>query len=254
MRMKSLNEKVYNHIYKKLRTGHLQAGSSISETTMARELSVSRTPVREAIRRLESEGLVRQIPRFGTFIRELTLEEFQDLWEVRIVLEQYAASRAAARISDTDLKKMELLIRQMRKIAHLAKTKKQNAEQFYKLSNWVELDLEFHRLVSVAADNPVVIEMREKNSMLTDLVITYARKATSDPDPFKGIAVNLLEHYRILCAMRDRNSEAAKYWMGRHLTSAGYRMAKWLKGHFQKEKTLNNYGDNFLSSLMYTEK
>src|SRR3954464_7514575 len=83
--------------------GELAAGERLKEDELARRLDVSRTPVREALRRLEAEGLVVVEPQRGATVRSYAPEELDDMYRLRAVLEGYAARRAAERISEADL-------------------------------------------------------------------------------------------------------------------------------------------------------
>lgn len=94
-----LSNIAYRHIKEKLLTGSFPGGSMLSETTLAKEIGISRTPIREAIAQLEREGLLNQIPRYGTFVRVLDRDEVAELYEFRAELEGFAAEQAAAHLT-----------------------------------------------------------------------------------------------------------------------------------------------------------
>ena len=217
MKAINLKEKVYVHLSRGLGGGLLKAGHRISETRLAKELGVSRTPVREAIRRLESEGVVRQIPRYGTFVRKLSLSEFRDIWDLRKLLEDYTVSRAAARRTEEDVKKLESIVVNMRETAHNAR--KMSIKEYYDSNSMTFLDIEFHRFVAVIAGNACIIDLREKNLMLTNLVtrVPVAERAVNH---MQIVASCFRSHCRIFRAIRDQNVEAARYLIDNHLSGA----------------------------------
>ena len=87
--------------------GRLPPGQRLKEEELARELGISRTPVREALLLLESEGLVESIPRRGATVRSYAVSDLDDVYQLRALLEGYAARRAAARISPADVTRLE---------------------------------------------------------------------------------------------------------------------------------------------------
>ncbi len=87
--------------------GRLPPGQRLKEEELARELGISRTPVREALLLLESEGLVESIPRRGATVRSYAVSDLDDVYQLRALLEGHAARRAAARISPADVTRLE---------------------------------------------------------------------------------------------------------------------------------------------------
>lgn len=87
--------------------GRLPPGQRLKEEELARELGISRTPVREALLLLESEGLVESIPRRGATVRSYAVSDLDDVYQLRALLEGHAARRAAARISPDDVARLE---------------------------------------------------------------------------------------------------------------------------------------------------
>ena len=96
-------ERAYQYLHARIASGALAGGALVSELSLAREMGLSRTPVREAIRQLIMEGLVEQVPRHGTIVRIPERREVAELYEVREALESYAVAQAARRILPADL-------------------------------------------------------------------------------------------------------------------------------------------------------
>ena len=105
---KPLRELVCEHIRDAIINGVFAPGERLMEIQMADEMGVSRTPVREAIRKLEMEGFVVMIPRRGTYVSNMSIRDINDVYEIRISLDTLAAGLAAERISDEELENERL--------------------------------------------------------------------------------------------------------------------------------------------------
>jgi len=146
----SLSERAYSNIKKMITEYRFSPGSRLNVERLARDLGTSRTPVWEAVRRLEQEGLVKNIPNRGVFLVELTRQAAIELYTVREVLEGMAARLAVERISDKTLEKMEKLLKAQEKIV---------AEQ--DLVAYSKSDFDFHACIYAACGNAILREMLE---------------------------------------------------------------------------------------------
>lgn len=107
----------YEHLYNAIETGELRPGDRLLETELADRFGVSRTPIREAIRRLEADGIVSHQPRVGAVIRTLGQTEIVELYEMRIVLETTAAAMASKHASAAEIRTLEALNADMEAVA-----------------------------------------------------------------------------------------------------------------------------------------
>ena len=107
---KPLRELVCEHIRDAIINGVFAPGERLMEIQMADEMGVSRTPVREAIRKLEMEGFVVMLPRRGTYVSNMSIRDINDVYEIRISLDTLAAGLAAERISDEELEELQRLL------------------------------------------------------------------------------------------------------------------------------------------------
>ena len=103
----SLRESVFETLRNAIVDGRLAPGERLTEIQLAEELGVSRTPVREAIRKLELEGLAGMLPRRGAFVTPMSLQDLVDFMEIRRVLEGLAAELAVRNATDADIQKMK---------------------------------------------------------------------------------------------------------------------------------------------------
>ncbi len=210
----SRSQLAYDHIRSKLIRDRIDPRKGLSEPVLAKELCISRTPVREAIRRLESEGLLEQRPRRGTFIRQLDRREFDEIYQLRLLLEPFAAAEAATKIRSKELRRLERMTAEILRIARLLRDM-DDAERCEEL--WLEhrgVDIAFHEVILQAAGNQRLMKI------LTDAGILL--KAMSFPETTMShaaetLARNYRQHARILQAIRKGNVVAARERMHEHL-------------------------------------
>jgi DNA-binding GntR family transcriptional regulator len=137
---KSLTERVYRDLRRAIITGSIAGGTRLVESNLAAEMQVSRTPVREALHKLALEGLLYSIPRAGYIVEEMSEYDVEDLFDVRIKIEQMAARMALEKITSNEI---EQLARNLEKADRVL----QNAE----IRQMAELDTEFHGIIYKAA-------------------------------------------------------------------------------------------------------
>lgn len=112
----SLTQTVYRHLQDQLISGNLLTGSLVSEKKLAAELGVSRTPVGNAIKRLVAEGLMEQVPRYGTIVKAATRRDIEENYELREAIEPYAVRKAAGRITKPQLEQLSVLCRAIQEL------------------------------------------------------------------------------------------------------------------------------------------
>lgn len=118
-----LRDVIFETLRKAIVSGDIKPGERLMEVSLANQMGVSRTPVREAIRRLEAEGLVTMTPRKGTHVSELSVKDIMDVLEVRTVLDKLATELAAKRMQPAQLKALETVHKQ-----YIACVEKENME------------------------------------------------------------------------------------------------------------------------------
>ena len=146
----NLSERAYFRIKKMISDYRFSPGSRLNVEQLARDLGTSRTPIWEAVRRLEQEGLAKNIPNRGVFLVELTHNTAIELYMVREVLEGMAARLAVQGISDKAIEKMEKLLREQEKIV---------AEE--DLVAYSKSDFDYHGCIYAACGNAILREMLE---------------------------------------------------------------------------------------------
>jgi DNA-binding GntR family transcriptional regulator len=149
-----LPEKIYTHLRKKLLAGELPPGARLDYKKISTEMGVSTTPVREAMGKLASEGLVELVPRAGAIVRKLGAQEAIQLYGVREAIETYAAAKAAEKMSNARLQQLSDHLAKMRSLitrTFAAGTSLMTGEN---LSEFLQADLSFHMTIIEAAGNP----------------------------------------------------------------------------------------------------
>lgn len=215
MATESLAQKAYDHVQESIFSGRLRAGAVISEAALAKELGISRTPVGEAVRQLVREGLVEQVPRFGTIVKSLDQRDLLELYEMREALESYAAARAAEHVQDETLDRLQHYCDVMEKIGlEMAATGARTLDEAG-LRRFLAADMAFHMLIIEAAGNRRMIDAVK--NMRTISRIFRMRRAWHD----LGIVKKAHEFHRlILEALRGHDPEAARRHMAEHIVAS----------------------------------
>ena len=196
-------ESVYERLCEDIRAGVLAPGSRLREAEIAERLSVSRTPVREAIRRLEAEGLVDHLPRSGAIVRRLDYSETMELYEMRTVLEGTAARLAARAASPVELEELQAINAEMRAADGQPE-------------RLVRLNRQFHRRLLEASRNRFLL--RAMATVENTLLILGA---SSMHLPERAVAA-VAEHGEVLDALLIRDGAAAEAAMRRHMERAQF--------------------------------
>lgn len=202
----SHGEMAYFGLMSAIKDGLYQPGDKLRETEIAERLSLSRTPVREALRKLEADGIVEHRARIGAVIRSLSHTEVVELYEMRLVLERTAAELAASHAVAAEIDELEDLNASIAKATHDP-------------AKAAAVNQSFHRCIYLAGRNRFLVESaRALNNALMLLGPTTLVDA-------KRIATVCQQHNDIIDAIRARDVEAAGASAEAHLqTSLRYRL------------------------------
>src|SRR5262249_24839145 len=184
----------------------------ISEEALAESLGISRTPVREAIRKLQSEGLVVQFPRVGTFVCKPNRREIRELCEEREALEAFAAESAAERASAEQLAEIGRLADAMRRWIDEERAAARGQPSAKRRRIYGKHDLSFHDHIARAAGNQRIHRLLFGSQLMSRLFI-HKRDLV---EPLADLAAGAQEHVRIAAALAARDGAEARRWMERH--------------------------------------
>lgn len=195
----SLRDYVYKYISNKIQNGELQSNQKISEAAICKDLSISRTPAREALIQLASDNLILYLPRRGFFVKEMSLKEKLDLYAVLACLDAYAATLTMEKLSDEDFKDMEDIIEKIDVAIE---------NRNYSLYN--ELQFGFHNVYLSKCDNEKLIEILNtlEHSFLP---VTYANK---NPEVLFQVLKDVNnEHRNIIELFKKKKSEELEHFL-----------------------------------------
>jgi len=197
---KPLREVIFDTLREAIIIGELKPGQRLMEVHLAEKMGVSRTPVREAIRKLELEGLVNMIPRKGAHVADLSIKEIMDVLEVRASLDSLATGLAAVRINDDELKSLKNAHEQFLKYAE-----KNN------LQGAIKKDVEFHDIIYAASKNEKLLQILGN---LREQVHRYRVIYLKEQHNYKEI---IKEHNEIIEALSAKDEKLASVTAARHI-------------------------------------
>lgn len=199
---RSLREVVFHTLRQAILSGDLPAGAPLVETELAKEMGISTTPLREALRMLELEGLVLSIPHRGTFVTKLSEADLRDACEVRAALEGMAGFCAASKITPEQLTELRSLLTQAE-----ACIVARDYQTTYRTN------ARFHHLIWEAGGNRRLIGLLE---MMVDLIRAISLrvfKVEGQPE------INWRQHMEILRALESRGPERTQQLLFEHILS-----------------------------------
>lgn len=206
---------IVDYVAESLRTaiisGEVGPGEKLNEQEVAEKLEVSRTPVREAFRTLETEGYLKHKPRCGVTVMELSLEEIEEIWQVRVYLDLLVAEETCKRIDDKKRKIIE------KEISSIKNIKNPSAEEF------VKFDERFREFFVSNCGNTYLMKLTEDLRKNTSLI---RRMSEEDPERIRGAVQECIEIYQ---ALAENDVEKTKSAVRKHFEKSLENIIKSLK-------------------------
>lgn len=203
-RHQTLREKILETIREAILKGDLKPGEKVAEPELAERFGISRTPIREAFRQLESEGYLTVIPRKGAVVTALSERDVQEFYAIKSILEGYAAELAAKNLSDKDLTKLEAINDKLKEISEEGDVK-----AFYRVHN------EFHETFLKAADNSKLYEL------IQQLGMKFSRLRMASLSVNGRMAISVSEHDKLLDAFKRHDGKSAERLVKKTATIGG---------------------------------
>jgi DNA-binding GntR family transcriptional regulator len=200
----NINQRVYELLRERILSRRFVPGQRLDLPGLERQLGVSRTPLKDALHHLAAEGLIEIVPRSGTYVTDLTLEDILESFDVRRLLEVYAVELAAQRITESQLAEIRDLVRRLGELV-MANDWSDIYQQH------VELDRRLHELIVECAGNKQLKKLwQQVNAYVQIARIRYRRSSSK---------LNLAqqEHEAILSALEARDVALLKSLIARHL-------------------------------------
>lgn len=207
-----MNE-TYQYIHEKLIRGELEPGRKLSRRKLAEEIGVSSALVQHALNQLEKMRLVECRPQSGTYVRQLSAEEYDNLCDLRELIEPYAAGRAAERITPAQINILENSCRRFRAANAHIPADASPSEVWRIWGELIDEERVFHGTILSAAGNDLLTSLVQSLGVLAH--VRYEIAQTSLAENANQMAIE--EHVAILEALRARNADAARDGMQRHL-------------------------------------
>lgn len=184
---KPLREVVSESLRKAIKDGVLKPGERLMEIQLADELGVSRTPIREAIRKLELEGFVVMVPRRGTYVADISLKDIAQVFEIRSALEELSAGLAAERITPDELEDLERILVEINE--YIAN------DDFDKI---VDADIRFHDVLYHASRNNRLVDIlnnfREQMLRFRSISMHYPGRLAATWEEHRQLVENIANH------------------------------------------------------------
>ena len=215
MTQSSLTHRAYLQLQERILSGDLAPGSLVSESRLAKEMGISRTPVGEAIRQLAQEGYVRQVPRYGTIVRSIEPQDVEELYEMREAHESFAAAKAARRITSLQLAQLDVLCSTIEKIAADCRGESKSQLELTTLRQFLAADLTFHLLIVKAAGNQRILNTIRETRTMSQIF----RMRRHEPDNAVVERASQM-HRKILAALASGDSADASQQMAEHIRAS----------------------------------
>lgn len=216
----SLRGRVFHKMREDILNGHYKEHEELKEVAISEEMGVSRTPVREALRQLELEGLVQIIPNKGAYVTGITQKDVEDIYMIRSLLEGLCAKWACEHITKEQMDEMEENV-------YLAKFHAQKGH----LEQLAELDNRFHDIMYEACHSKMLEHLLKD---FHQYVLRVRKKTLNNAN--RGLASNE-EHEAIMEAIKEKNGEKAEQLANSHMINAYNNMLKnGLSEAYEKEE------------------
>ncbi|MGN6244883.1 MAG: GntR family transcriptional regulator [Motilibacteraceae bacterium] len=199
-------DEAYESLRASILGGEVAPGERLGEVELAEQLGVSRTPVREALRRLAADGLVEVLPNRGARVAQWTTEDLEEIYDLRAMLESHGAARAAERIEDAELPELRRLCAEMEACAQRGRTRD--------LDRLAELNAELHRRIVDAAASPRLASLIAAVVQVPLVMRTFQRY---DVDALQR---SLGHHRELVAALAAGDGEWARSVMRSHVLAA----------------------------------
>lgn len=207
-----LRDVVFNTLRHAILKGELEPGERLMEIALAQKLGVSRTPIREAIRKLELEGLVVMVPRKGAEVADITEKDLRDVLEVRTALEELSIELAMQHMSPEDYEALKAANQEFERLA-----------QGDDLIRIAEADVAFHEIIYIATDNRRLIQMINN---LGEQMYRYRLEYIKDKSSHERL---IKEHEQIIRVMEAGDLTAAKNAIRLHVVNQEENILKSIK-------------------------
>lgn len=197
---KPIRKQIYEHLREQILNQTITPSSRLVEAQIAKEVGISRTPIREALHLLEKDGFLESVPRVGYFVKKLDLDELDEIFEIRLVIETLVCSRAVLYINDASIQDLE------NNIALTEAALLNNSPQLF-----LKYDEEFHETLVKSAGSKLLFNLCQQ---LRRLMLRYRAASIRGIEPVKKA---LKGHRRIVGCLKQRDAKGLQAELIAHL-------------------------------------
>lgn len=209
-----LASQIADQVLQAIGDSRLAPGQKVTEAQLAREMGTSRAPVREALRLLESQGLIVSHPRRGFFVHSYDADELDDIYDLRECLELHAAEAAVARVTDADVDQLAAQVELLKKLAQEGQVQEQ-----------VSQDYEFHRMLCVLGGNTRIVRLFDQIATQLRAGIALLGRVYEDPGEIAR------SHDVLIEALREKDVVRLRRELKEHLEEARFQVVALFRDH-----------------------
>lgn len=218
-RSKSLHEQTYQALRTSILSGDLPPGERLVETQLAQWLQVSRTPIREAIRQLQKDGLITADGVGGLQVATISVADAAQLYDCRLALEQLSVAEASFNASSTQLQQLEKYVLQAEQLMR-------DQPRDLKVMQLLDIDYGFHRLIAESSGNRCLVALLDQ--VFDKMMLLRVQTTRHNPE----VLEIRIEHRQIYEAIANRQSEAAVEAVRSHLLASKTRVVEDLRQQY----------------------
>lgn len=197
------SDQAYLALRERILQGQLKPGTALKERDLCEELNVSRTPIREALRRLSADGLAEVRPGRSIIVTFFAAEELTEIFELGIVLESFVAGLAAAKATHEDIDRLEDIVSEMASLPEVIMARQNE--------RYIKLDQAFHDMIAAIARNPRIAQILKQTMSFRVLANIFEKYEQSD------FTTSIAQHRTIVSAIASGDSDWAQAAMGSHI-------------------------------------
>lgn len=208
-RHENLSSLVVDYLKNKILTGEYKEGDHILESNVARELGISRAPVREGIKELQNQGLIKFMPRKGNYVARLTMEDLKEIFDIRILLENSVLEKLinGNKLGEGDYKKLTAIVDEMVKIA---RSEGDNVERILQIN---EKDIEFHTYLWEKSGSKRTVKI------LSDLYFQLQMAMVIDTRLTGNLEETAKDHYAIIKFLQQQDLPKCRKALKDHIVT-----------------------------------
>lgn len=219
----ALSDRLLDELQRRIFTGQFPVGTWLRHGSIADEFGISRTPVREALRVLNAQGLVTIVPNRGARVNGHSSREIRDIGQVRAEIEGLAAELASSRIDDEQQERMVLAVQAFESAIEDYRADRTRMFTEEASQRWQEGNETFHHAIIAASGNPQILASIADLSRRLPRNLSYTAYAGNT----RALENNLREHQAIAAAIMAKDGRTARRAMVRHIVSSTEAMARW---------------------------